>query len=270
MSTDPERKAQPEKTEQGKDYAHMSTEELLQELEIAGRHPDLALIEALLERREEATPTLLKWLEAELDPTISRDWEDEDPRWYRPIHAGLLLIAYREPKAIPLFTEILRSPDHEVLQEWFDIALPHYGPALVPHLLEISRDESLPRWARVSALEILTTIAHQYVEVRPIARKALRELLPVDESGQVTITREELDKMDEDEFMDLAEYLGFLVIGLMDLRDKQSLPLIKALFDAELVLEQIPGDYEEVERELLSPRQPPHRHRWDILQEYRQ
>ncbi len=268
MATGSEGKTQRE--EAGKDYARMPTEELLHELEMAGRHPDLALLEALLERREEATPTLLKWLEEELDSATPKGWEGEDPRWYRAIHAGLLLITYREPKAIPLFMEILQNPSYEVLQDWFNVALPLYGPALMPYLLGISRDESLSYWARVSALGILTQIANQYVEVRPAARKLLRELLPVDESGQVTITREAADKKDEDEFMDLTEYLGFLVMGLEDLRDKQSLPLIKALFDAGLVWERIAGDYEEVERNLLAPHRPPSKHRWDLLQEYRQ
>ncbi len=261
------------------EYASMSGEELLHELEMAGRHPDLALLEELLKRREEVTPTLLKWLAQEIDyfarsdgsgrPDRDRaDWSDDDPRWYRAIHAGHLLIAYREPKAVPLFITILRDPRLDLLQEWFETALSHYGPALVPHLLALLQDESIPYEERLNAIAPLTEIATRYVEVRPTVLKALRELLPVDESGQVTLTDRELKRMDGEQFGKLVDFLSFLVIGLLDLRDKRSLPAIKTLYDAGLILEWLAGSYEAVERELQAPQRPQFKHSWDILEAY--
>ena len=87
----------------------LSVDQLLTGLEISGRGPHLELIEAILDRAPEVVPGLLEMLRAEPDWR----WVDDDPRWYRDIHAGLLLCALREPAALSVFGQVLREPDRD-------------------------------------------------------------------------------------------------------------------------------------------------------------
>jgi hypothetical protein len=127
-----------ERDETMADYHSLSADELLAALETAGRGPEPDLIRACLERREELTPGLLDMLAEGADP----DWDGEDPRVFRDVHAGLLLCAFREPAALPVFDQVFRDPDRESLLEWFDQELPAaYGPAAVPMLMDLMNDK---------------------------------------------------------------------------------------------------------------------------------
>jgi hypothetical protein len=88
-------------------YDTLTASELLAALGVAGRLPDEDLIRTCLERRTELTPGLLEWLARPDDP----DWSFDDPRLMAQVHAALLLIAYREPRALPIFGELYRRPD---------------------------------------------------------------------------------------------------------------------------------------------------------------
>ena len=96
------------------EYGSLSADELLAALGQADRAVDLDLIRACLERRKELTPALLK----ALDDGPDLDWDDDDPRWFLEIHAGLLLCAYRQPAALPVFGRVLRDPERENMPEW--------------------------------------------------------------------------------------------------------------------------------------------------------
>jgi hypothetical protein len=120
------------------DHHSLSADELLAALDTAGRGPEPDLIRACLERREELTPGLLDMLAEGAD----LDWNEEDPRVFRDVHAGLLLCAFREPAALPVFDQVFRDPDRESLLEWFDQDLPAaYGPAAVPMLMDLMNDK---------------------------------------------------------------------------------------------------------------------------------
>ncbi|MFB3133513.1 MAG: DUF1186 domain-containing protein, partial [Rhodothermales bacterium] len=97
--------------EENQEYTSASPEHLLEALEQAGHTPDCALLEACLDRREDLIPGLLEMLEAGIEQGDDEEWDEDDPRWYREVHAGRLLIAFREEKALPLFADIFRDEE---------------------------------------------------------------------------------------------------------------------------------------------------------------
>lgn len=165
-------------------YDSQSTPELLHALEYAGRIPDLDLIREILARREEVTPGLLQMLEGGTES----HWEDDDPRWYREIHAGLLLIAFREARAIPHFIQILRDPEKQTLLEWFEQELGVYGVEIIQPLKELLRDQNTYPWGRIAAGEILEDIARTEPMERAHIIMALRDALPaLDSDGNLIL-----------------------------------------------------------------------------------
>ena len=152
------------------DYHSLPVDELLTALEQAGRTPDLDLVRACLERREELTPSLLEMLAGGVD----EDWELDDPRWYREVHAGLLLIAFREPAALPIFAEIFRDQERENLVEWFSTKLPTYGPAATQMVIDLLNDDSAYEFARFVSTEMLAAIAFHHPGERERVLEALR------------------------------------------------------------------------------------------------
>ena len=129
-------------------YTSASPEHLLEALEQAGRTPDRALLEACLDRREALIPGLLKVLEAGIEQGDDEAWDKDDPRWYREVHAGLFLIAFREEKALPLFADVFRDEERDTLLEWFERAFVHYGPPAVDMLIDLLKDRNAYLWGR--------------------------------------------------------------------------------------------------------------------------
>jgi hypothetical protein len=240
------------------DYAAFSAEALLDALEEAGRHPDLGLIQVLLDRRQEVTPGLLDLLAAGVD----EDWAEDDPRWYREIHAGLLLIAFREPAALPLFEEILFDPEREVLLEWFDPALSSYGPPIVPLLLRAAGDPQAPWHTRNSSVLMLATIALQHPALREEITAALRRRLPLTTpDGHLLVDR----TVDEEQ----VAHWSFVVSVLADLKDEASRSRIETLYEEGVIDEMILGDVDDY-RALLRSEDVPREasYTFDVLENY--
>jgi ribosomal protein L7/L12 len=213
------------------DYGSLSTGELLAALETAGRGPEPDLIRACLERREELTPALLDMLAEGADP----DWDGGDPRIFRDVHAGLLLCAFREPAALPVFDQVFRDPDREGLLEWFDQDLPAaYGPAAVPMLMDLMNDTSAREDARSSAMGMLTIIAQDHPAERERVVAELRALLPwLTDAGTLPPKTK------------YSELWTWVAASLADLQDEASQPQILALYKAGMIAEWIMGDRQE-------------------------
>ena len=210
-------------------YRSLSADQLLAELEQAGRTPDLDLVRACLERREELTPSLLDMLAGGVDES----WDADDPRWFREVHAGLLLIAFREPAALPIFAEIHRDEERENLIEWFGMELPAYGPALTPMAIELLDDPSAHTYARISSTELLTTVALHHPRERERILEALRAyLLPLAEDGTLII---------EPDARRPAFLWSWAAVALASLRDTVSQPQVIALYEQGLMDESIIG-----------------------------
>ncbi len=220
-------------------YDALTASELLAALEVAGRLPDQDLIRACLDRRVELTPGLLERLARPDDP----DWPIDDPRQMAQIHAGLLLIAYREPAALPIFGELYRRPDalKNNYVEWLDPELPAYGPAAVPMLTDLLHDPDAPDTSRSSAATILASIARLHPEALPVVVAALREVLPpLGANGKPAVAAAERAEP--------PELWTWVASALADLRDTTSQPRIVALYQAGLIDEEIIGglkDYQE-------------------------
>jgi hypothetical protein len=224
------------------DYAALPAEALLDALEGAGRKPPPALLQATLDRGAEVTPRLLEWLEAGSDEA----WPDDDPRGYREIHAGHLLIALREPAALPLFAALYRDPEREdALSEWFTGELPAYGPLLTPTLLSLLEDPG-NEWAWASALDMLGTVGQLHPEEATRILPSVRAILPsLRDDGSLSLDTSPEDVSDED-----VMQWTWAIATLMDLRDQETRPQVEALFDADLVDESFIGDAAHYRREM--------------------
>ncbi|MGI9175425.1 MAG: hypothetical protein ACR2GR_08935 [Rhodothermales bacterium] len=220
-------------------YAAATADELLHALEHAGRYPDPDLIRACLNRPEEVTPGLLVLFHNALKSDGYLEWDDDDPRHYREIHAGLLLIHLREPAALDGFRAYFSEEEHENLLEWFESDMPLYGPAAVPMMQALLEDPAAWVWGRIAAEEILGTIAEQHPEVLSDVQDVLRGQLPeIDDEGHLVLPDEEV--------MDKQIYLWTsLVYGLARLRDEASAPVAMKLFEEELIDEMVFGDAED-------------------------
>jgi uncharacterized protein YecA (UPF0149 family) len=235
------------------DYRSLSADELLAALGQADRAPDLDLVRACLERRKELTPALLKALEDGPD----LDLDDDDPRWFLEIHAGLLLCAYREPAALPVFGRVLRDPERENVPEWFTFDLPAaYGPAAIPMILALVNDDDAYSYARSTAMAMLVVVAQDHSDERERILVAFRSLLPaLTEDGTLPPGTPDW------------EHWTWIALSLADLKDEESQPQVLALYRAGLIDEMVIGneqqylDYFDQERD----QQPRH---YDVLEVY--
>lgn len=225
---------------------------------MAGRHPDPNLIEECLDRPDELTPGLLAMLEI---PAPDSHWMGEDPRWYGQVHAGKLLLAFRELEALPLFVDILRDPENETLLEWFDSDLHVLGPPAVPAFIDVMQDESAHAYGRHLSISTLRQIAHDHPEeVREQVLEVLRaELPPLSDDGE--------GSLDRDVEYEQIEHWTFVTLSLARLHDEQSRSRVEALYDADLIEEQIIGGLDDY-YETLSGKKPAPSREFDILDEY--
>jgi hypothetical protein len=247
----------PHTMDQEADYFSLPADGLLTALEQAGRTPDLDLVRACLERREELTPGLLEMLAGGLD----EDWEPGDPRLYREVHAGLLLIAFREPAALPIFAEIFRDQERENLVEWFSTELPAYGPAATQMVIDLLNDDSAYEFARFVSTEMLAAIALHHPGERERILEALRALLPpLTEDGTLALPpgsrRQDL--------------WTWVASALADLRDTVSQPQVVALYKQDLIDDSVIGGLKEYLAEFEPDAYPPPAasYEYDVLKTY--
>ncbi|MBK8903772.1 MAG: hypothetical protein IPM53_21495 [Anaerolineaceae bacterium] len=209
----------------------LSTNELIDALENAGRTPDLDLIRTCVARVAELEPALLDLLRTTPEERYD-DMEDEmnDPRIYSDVHAGYLLITARSLAALPIFGEIFRDEERQDLFEWFAPELHHYGSAALPVFTELLLDEAGYLYGRSWAAAILRKIAQLEPEQRTAVIATLHQLLPPVPPGKV----EARDEM-----------WTWAVLELGKLGDKTHLEQIEALFAAGAIDTWIIGEYED-------------------------
>jgi uncharacterized protein YecA (UPF0149 family) len=236
------------------EYSTLTADELLDALEHAGRGPDPDLIRACLERREEITPALLEML-AEGPKYVYTD-EEELPNLYQDIHAGHLLLAFGEPAALPVFARAFRDRDREYLLDWFESEIPDaYGAAAVPMLLDLLQDTDAYTYLRAAATEMLAYIVQDHPEQREQIVAALRALLPSLDADGNSPSDLEFDEM-----------WTWVATALADLKDEDSLPLVRALYRADMIDQEAVGNEQQYMAYFhRAARKPP---RFDILKVY--
>jgi len=247
----------PRAANQPVDYRSLSADGLLAALEQAGRTPDLDLIRVCLERQEELTPGLLKMLAEGGE----EDWEPDDPRGYREVHAGLLLIAFREPAALPIFAEIFRDEERENLIEWFSTKLTAYGPVVTQMAVDLLNDDRAYEFARFVSTEMLAAIALHHPGERERILEALRaQLPPLGEDGTLALPPETR----------LQEIWTWAASALADLRDTVSQPQVVALYKRGLIDDSVIGGLEDYLAEFEPGARPPQAasYEYDVLKTY--
>jgi hypothetical protein len=237
-------------------YQSLDDQALLVALEQSGAAPHPALIAECLARQESLTPALLQLFQESLDDA----WEaDDDPRWHRLRHAGKLLIAYREPAALPIFADLFTRPDDALdVLEWFETDLAQYGATAVATLLHITNLDTAGayHYGRALACGTLSLIARQNPETGTEIITALRAKLP-------TLRADGSPDVPPD-FFDF--HWTDVLIALGELGDSASQPQIEALFHHDLVDDaMIALDHYH---DLLAGEELPELDSFDIIQEY--
>jgi hypothetical protein len=203
------------------DYTVKTDEELLYALETAGRVPAADLLRACLQRQEALAPALL----AVFQESAADEWAEDDPRWFRGVHAGRLLLAYREERALPVFEQLYASLDEgdQDFLEWFGWNLAHYGATAVPAMTRVLNldTQGAYHYGRSLAATTLKIIALQHPETKEGILKSFRALLP-------PLKADGVPDLAENQQPD--EIVNVLAIDLSDLRDEISRPQIEALF----------------------------------------
>jgi hypothetical protein len=227
------------------DYDAFTDAELLAALEYAGRGPHLNLIHTCLARQETLTPGLLALLDGGLD----EDWPRDDPRWYREIHAGQLLCAFREPAALLIFARLLRDETNDMLFEWFEFALPYYyGPLAIPMLIDMLDVQGEYDYPPGSACGMLSYIVLHHPEERERVIIALSQRLPpLDADGKLVLTVQQRRNP--------PMLWAWIVNAFMDLRHEDD-ARVKAMFDARLIDPTVFGDWKDY-RAAFAPDAPP-------------
>jgi hypothetical protein len=204
-------------------YNDLTPAKLIQKLNMAGRYPPPDLISAIWERRTEAEPLLL----ATFAEAFDDDWpSDDDPRWYRIVHAGKFMLAWQNRDSMPAFARLYASDDDAEQDwcEWFEEDLFHFGPPIIPYLKPIIGKENDNNWHYGKALSgsILTKIAVYHPETRPEITAIFQVHLP--SLDAIPPTHDEM-------WASWAEELG-------ELADETSRDHILALGDAGVLSEQ--------------------------------
>lgn len=239
-------------------YRAMSAPELLRQIEMAGRAPDLELMRVCMDRRLDLSAGLLEMLAA----PPGADWTPDDPRWYAAVHAGHLLIHFREAQAIPIFFRLLRESENENLLEWFEQPLAAYGMALFPEAEALLNDTTAPEGARFAMSTTLQEIAVQFPTERAQAQAILRNALPaLDARGKLIIPKPRPRKPNI--------VWSFTATSLAVLRDFSSRAQIEALYREGWMDESVMGDLDEYTA-LLTKSEPLSSNPFNLLETYQE
>ena len=246
------------------EYKSLSIDQLIEALDRSGREPPLALIKVCLARRLELRGRLVEAFAEAIDD----DWDDpDDVRWYRSVHFGRLLIAFRERAALSTFARIYSDTfTYESLIEWFEEDPAYYGPAAIDTFAEVVRQQDKQiqdeEWdyGRDMSIGVLEQIALQYPATRQDILTLLRAMIPeLSADGSLDWDEEELG---------IDEMWSSIVSTLAMLRDTDSYDRALALFDADFIDETMISRDEFLES--FTAKRPPYAvHRFDILKDYR-
>ena len=201
-------------------YDELTAKELLGKLEFAGRYPNPELINTIWERRPEVEPLMLALFGA----AYGDDWDDEDdPRWYRFVHAGQFLLSWQVIEALPVFADLFMNDALQDLCDWFEEDLFQFGPAAIPYLQRVVEKDSGGEWhyGRGLSSSTLSRIAVYYPKTRDEVMAIFRAQLPPQESIPSVTEADEL--------------WGNFAFELGQLADESSRDHILALSDADLL-----------------------------------
>jgi uncharacterized protein YecA (UPF0149 family) len=149
---------------------------------------------------------------------------------YAMIHAGRVLLYWREPSAIPAFAALYLHDQDAV--DWFQDSIAAFGPDAVQPFREVLLSDTGLRWhyGKSFMADVLAYIALLYPETRSDVLSALHAALPpLNSDGGVDYPTGQA----RDENWDS------IVMALAMLQDESSRALALALFDAQMLQEEI-------------------------------
>jgi hypothetical protein len=215
-----------------------SNEELLESLYTQERHPNLNLIQALLERGDEIVPALIDIVETEIG------WPQT--------HAILLLCELRAETALPALQDVLSGPEGQVQADWLlDDAMINFGPAALNILEAVATDKKIDWYPRASSCRMMVPIAYRYPETYERVTAFLRSLLPPPDLDWQSYEDYEAIKKTVDD----PQVWTSATARLCDLRDPKAYPLIGQLFQGGLIDEMSvdPASYEKAYQQSAPP-----------------
>jgi len=200
-------------------WAGRSTEELVWQFARSGLDVDRVLVDELLGRAGEAIPYLAEILDE--DKYWCLDEEKLGAGW-APISALHLLAAIAHPDGLePILRVLHRRPDD--LDDWLTEAIPSilacFGLAAVEPVKELVSNRYLDVYVRVAGSEALTLIAREHSNCKDEVIGFFHRIL---------------GREGEDE-----TFLSFCVGDLAELKDPNSKPIIRSLFDGGRIDEEI-------------------------------
>ncbi|SNQ62198.1 DUF1186 domain-containing protein [Candidatus Methanoperedens nitratireducens] len=195
-------------------FSHLSTEELLHELEELGDRVPMELIQAILAKGREVVEPLSRILQD------NRYWDAEDDKLWMPTHAVKLLGVLADPEALPQLIDALvlaEKTDDEWVMDDLPAVFGRIGPPAVEPLIEfinVHRGDYSMWWSRSVAANGLVSIAIQHTKERERILSFLHGLFSEDED---------------------TEFMGSVACDLLDLHDPSSFPVLEDAFNRDLI-----------------------------------
>lgn len=165
-------------------------------------------------------------------------------------HALFLLGEIGDEGSLDVVLETLRQSSEYSDFHFGDLMTEIYLPTLyklgkdrLDKLMEFAKEKGLDTFNHVKIFPPVSCIAYLHPERRNEVIEWFREIL-----------RFATEKLPETQYFD-SELAGMMLSDLIDLKAEELLPEIKAMFDTGLVSLACCGDYEKVEKDILSLKQ---------------
>ena len=165
-------------------------------------------------------------------------------------HALFLLGEIGDEGSLDVVLETLRQSSEYSDFHFGDLMTEIYLPTLyklgkdrLDKLMEFAKEKGLDTFNHVKIFPPVACIAYLHPERRNEVIEWFREIL-----------RFATEKLPETQYFD-SELAGMMLSDLIDLKAEELLPEIKAMFDTGLVSLACCGDYEKVEKDILSLKQ---------------
>lgn len=165
-------------------------------------------------------------------------------------HALFLLGEIGDEGSLDVVLETLRQSSEYSDFHFGDLMTEIYTPTLyklgkdrLDKLMEFAKEKGLDTFNHVKIFPPIAYLAYLHPERRNEVIEWFREIL-----------RFATEKLPETQYFD-SELAGMILSDLIDLKAEELLPEIKAMFDTGLVSLACCGDYEKVEKDILSLKQ---------------
>lgn len=203
-----------------------------------GPNHDASLLRSLLEDPDAVTPGLLDLLASA--PRKDAGLDSEDPRWWAAVHAGLVLLALRERRALPVFEVLFEDEERHYLLNWFGLHLATYGPDITALLVGLLEDGELTPYGRTLCVDLLAQLGRTYPDMSRFVGDQLAGQLPTD-----------LDQWETGEGQDL--FWSWILLNLAELGADGLEGIAQQLAEAGRLDTRITGPLADLERRASSP-----------------